>query len=94
MPVEVNGKIKLECGCGYKRGAKQRITVKEKVQKEERGSGIIENEESTMPTVKEECPKCKNAKAYWWSEQTRASDEPETQFFRCTKCKHTWREYN
>ncbi|RJQ19012.1 hypothetical protein C4580_05525, partial [Candidatus Woesearchaeota archaeon] len=21
------------------------------------------------------------------------ADEPATRFFKCTKCKHTWREY-
>ncbi|MEK6933005.1 MAG: transcription factor S, partial [Nanoarchaeota archaeon] len=25
--------------------------------------------------------------------QTRAADEAETRFFKCTKCKHTIREY-
>jgi DNA-directed RNA polymerase subunit M len=25
--------------------------------------------------------------------QTRRADESATQFFRCTKCGHTWREY-
>ncbi|PJB94591.1 transcription factor S, partial [Candidatus Pacearchaeota archaeon CG_4_9_14_0_8_um_filter_35_24] len=24
---------------------------------------------------------------------TRAADESETKFYRCTKCDHTWREY-
>ena len=94
IPQEVNGKLSLQCACGYKKKATQKITVKEKVLKEERGAGVQEEEEATLATVNEECPKCKNAKAYWWSEQTRASDEPETQFYRCTKCKHTWREYN
>ena len=23
----------------------------------------------------------------------RATDEAETQFYRCVKCNHTWREY-
>ncbi|MBI2112883.1 transcription factor S, partial [Candidatus Woesearchaeota archaeon] len=26
-------------------------------------------------------------------QQTRGADEPETRFFRCTKCNYTWREY-
>ena len=29
----------------------------------------------------------------WWMLQTRSADEPTTQFFRCTKCQHTWRNY-
>jgi DNA-directed RNA polymerase subunit M len=31
--------------------------------------------------------------AYFWTQQTRGADEPETRFFKCTKCSHTWREY-
>lgn len=55
---------------------------------------IIDDEIETMPTTRAECPKCKNMKAEWWLRQTRGADEPETRFFRCTKCKFTWREYN
>ncbi|MBI2040864.1 MAG: transcription factor S [DPANN group archaeon] len=47
----------------------------------------------TMPVVDNVCPKCGNTKAYWWEMQTRAADEAATQFFRCTKCSHTWRKY-
>ncbi len=95
VPTEAKGKVKLTCNCGYKKkGAANKLTVKERVQREKRGTGVSDAEQSTIATVKEECPKCKNPKSYWWTEQTRASDEPETQFYRCTKCKHTWREYN
>lgn len=48
----------------------------------------------TTPQVKVECPKCGNNKAYWWMVQTRGMDESSTQFYRCTKCGHTWREYS
>jgi DNA-directed RNA polymerase subunit M len=37
------------------------------------------------------CSKCENHEAYWWIVQTDTAEEPSTQFFRCTKCKHTWR---
>ncbi len=47
----------------------------------------------TMPTIDVECPKCGNRKASWWMLQTRGGDEATTQFYRCTKCRHTWREY-
>lgn len=46
----------------------------------------------TMPVTKIECPKCNNKVAYWWMVQTRSADESSTQFFRCTKCNHTWRK--
>ncbi|MGB7679260.1 MAG: hypothetical protein WBL49_10670 [Nitrososphaeraceae archaeon] len=26
--------------------------------------------------------------------QTRSADEATTQFYRCTKCGHTWRNYS
>lgn len=39
------------------------------------------------------CPKCQNQGAYWHLRQTRSADEATTRFYRCTKCKHSWREY-
>ena len=47
---------------------------------------------STMPTIRQECPKCGNNLVYVWQVQTRGGDEASTQFFRCTKCNHTYRE--
>ena len=46
-----------------------------------------------MPKMKAECPKCANMEAYYRTQQTRKSDEPETAFLRCTKCGHRWRKY-
>lgn len=54
---------------------------------------VIEEEPSTLPTIKVKCPKCGNDRAYWWMRQTRSADEPSTRFYRCTKCGNTWREY-
>ncbi|MBM3291719.1 transcription factor S [Candidatus Bathyarchaeota archaeon] len=48
----------------------------------------------TTPQVKANCPKCGNDKAYWWMVQTRGIDESSTQFYRCTKCGYTWRDYS
>ena len=48
----------------------------------------------TTPQVKANCPKCDNDKAYWWMVQTRGIDESSTQFYRCTKCGYTWRDYS
>ena len=45
------------------------------------------------PITEVECPKCKHMEAYYWTKQTRAGDEPETQFFKCVKCSHQWRDY-
>ena len=55
---------------------------------------ISRNEQklTTLPTIKVECPKCGNKKAYVWQLQTRGLDESSTQFMRCTRCNHTFRE--
>jgi DNA-directed RNA polymerase subunit M len=47
-----------------------------------------------LPTTTVECPKCGNNTAFWWMLQTRSADEATTQFYRCTKCVHTWRNYS
>ena len=49
--------------------------------------------EEAHPTIKIDCEKCGNDEAIWWMLQTRSADEPTTQFYRCTKCKYTWRNY-
>ncbi len=41
-----------------------------------------------------ECPKCRKKKVISWTEQTRASDEPPTRFYKCMECSYTWREYS
>jgi DNA-directed RNA polymerase subunit M len=48
----------------------------------------------TLPTEKVSCQKCGNGEAFYWMVQTRGGDEASTQFFRCTKCGGTWREYS
>jgi DNA-directed RNA polymerase subunit M len=47
----------------------------------------------TMPTIRMKCDKCGNTLVYVWQVQTRGGDEASTQFMRCTKCGHTFREY-
>ena len=87
------GKKVLYCSCGFTKNVegesstelKETITGSKKVE-------VIENLE-TRPKVKIRCEKCANDVAYFWSQQTRSADEPETRFFKCTKCNHTWREY-
>jgi|TARA_B100002052_G_scaffold206408_1_gene188617 DNA-directed RNA polymerase subunit M len=57
---------------------------------------LDENEgKEVLPTIEIECEKegCDSKEAVWWMLQTRSADEPTTQFFRCTKCQHTWRNY-
>jgi len=56
--------------------------------------GKKEQKLRTLPTVRIECPRCGNNLAYVWQVQTRGADESSTQFFRCTKCEYTFREYS
>ena len=56
--------------------------------------GKKEQKLRVLPTIRIECPKCGNNLAYAWQVQTRGSDESSTQFFRCTKCEYTFREYS
>ena len=56
--------------------------------------GQKERKLSTMPRTKAKCEKCDNDEAFWWMVQTRGIDESMTQFYRCTKCGHTWRDYS
>lgn len=56
-------------------------------------SGTGEKKLDAEPKTRAECAKCGNKEAFYWFVQTRASDEPPTKFFRCTKCSYTWREY-
>jgi DNA-directed RNA polymerase subunit M len=48
---------------------------------------------NTMPTTRMDCPKCGHLIAEYWQSQTRGADEGMTTFYRCLKCKFTWRAY-
>ena len=86
-------KAGLVCtNCGYKEAAvaelKESIVKKHAVVTQH-----AENVEDTMAVIAAECAKCGNKEAYWYTQQTRAADEAETQFFICKKCSHRWRKY-
>ncbi|HZW54665.1 MAG TPA: transcription factor S [Nitrososphaerales archaeon] len=85
--------------CGFTQGAESSVTRPEEVESDTTSATIKvvgEKEEKikTMPTTTVECPKCGHNTAFWWFVQTRSGDEPPTQFFRCEKCDHTWRQYS
>ena len=87
----------LECSkCGYTEGEK--VTNKKKpIVEEEPDFSLLAFEgtegEDTNPTVKIDCEKCGHGEAVAWMFQTRSADEPTTRFYRCQKCKYTWRDY-
>ena len=92
MLIISNGRFKCT-KCGHEEGVSQ-ITVKEKMpEKKVVGKGALDSDKhTTLPVVEKKCPKCDNMKSYSWQLQMRAGDEGETAFFKCLKCKHTWRE--
>ena len=89
----------LECSkCGYVEGEKEKTkqTSNDNMEEPETILAFEANEgEETKPTIEIDCenPNCDSKEAVWWMLQTRSADEPTTQFFRCTKCSHTWRNY-
>jgi transcription factor S len=91
-PKIVREKKVLACSCGYvaDKDSSSVVSFGGK-KKDDIKLEVIEKETSAYPIVDEECPNCKNDKAYSWSQQMRAGDEPETHFFKCVKCQHTWR---
>jgi len=91
--VEKNKNFKCP-RCGYKPKSKIKIESSEKIEVKPEIGVITSDDTDVFPVISAVCPKCNYNEAYFWTSQTRAGDEAETRFFRCTKCKHTWREYH
>ena len=86
------------CKCDYQKQGTKRVRPKanEIIKTPKKAVTVISKEDqkmTTLPTLKVECPKCGNNLVYVWQVQTRGGDESSTQFMRCTKCEHTFREY-
>jgi len=91
--------VYLFCKCGYQREAEknedetERIVNKKKKALEKKL--LILSEKDKIPIhikVNEICPKCGHTQAEAWQRQIRSADEPSTSFFKCVKCKYTWRK--
>ena len=80
--------------CNYTSKTRIKIESSEKLKLKPGVTVITNNDDDVFPVINAQCPKCPNQEAYFWTSQTRSGDEAETRFFRCTKCKHTWREYH
>jgi DNA-directed RNA polymerase subunit M len=96
----IDGNTFLICKCGFQKPlTEDKEELKKKIQKKKEKleqNLVIVNPDDKIAvnlTVNRICPKCKHNEAETWQEQTRSADEPSTTFFRCLKCKHTWREY-
>ena len=97
VPQNDGGKVTFTCTkCKHvvKRVDSESKVLKEPVKKEERRIEVVDEDAESLPIVSAECRKCGGKEAYFWTLQTRAGDEGETRFFRCTSCKNTWREYD
>lgn len=94
VPVKKAKNTYLRCRrCGAeKRKDVKALKIVESAKKS-KGVTILEKDTTLLPMVEMKCEKCNNAHAYFWLQQTRSADEPPTQFYRCTRCKYTWREY-
>ncbi|MEM4267943.1 MAG: transcription factor S [Candidatus Woesearchaeota archaeon] len=96
LPKTVDGKKSFVCSCGY---TNQKINnteqqIKENLRKKTEEMPVIEQEVEPLPVISAYCQKCGHDQAYFWTVQTRASDEPETKFFKCKKCSNVWRDYS
>ncbi len=83
----------LKCSkCGH---IETKLQTTQNTNNQKSDFNILENDENmSLPTIDIKCERCDNVKAVWWMLQTRSADEPTTQFYRCTKCNHTWRNYS
>ncbi len=92
--AEKDKKKILSCGCGYYSDDMEKAKIKDNHKYEKKEINIVEKEIETLPITGAVCPKCRHKKAYFWTAQTRAGDEPETKFLKCEKCMHRWRDYS
>ena len=91
-----DGNRVLKCrSCGYsKEIGKRKMSVSQDVDRTPRDKiVVVEDDSIPMPVTAASCPKCGHNQAYYWTVQTRRGDEGATEFYRCTKCRHTWRRY-
>jgi DNA-directed RNA polymerase subunit M len=91
--IVIDGDKAACAGCGYKPKKRPKIEASEKIDRKETIVVVKEGQDNTYPIVDMECPKCEHKKCYFWTMQTRSSDESETKFYKCIKCSHTWRKY-
>ena len=93
--VGEGGKKVLMCrSCGHTMPIKGELRVSQNVTRTPRDKIVVVEDDSVpMPKTAAVCPSCGNTEAYYWTVQTRRGDEGAKEFYRCTKCKQTWRYY-
>jgi len=80
--------------CNYVAKEMIKLTCSEKFGDKKKIEVLKGDESNVWPVIKATCPECGHDEAYSYSVQMRSGDEGETTFYKCTKCKHTWREYS
>ncbi|MFH1420348.1 MAG: transcription factor S [Candidatus Aenigmatarchaeota archaeon] len=94
VPVKKKNGAVLVCRkCGYQKHQTVKSVKISEGREKIKKPVILEKNTTTLPTTDKICPSCEHRTCYWWMQQTRGTDEPPTQFFKCVKCGHTWREY-
>ena len=95
----MNEKTYLICKCGYQieiqpDNNQLEKTIQKKKAVLDKNLIVVSSDDKISGNMKviKIYPKCENKEAETWQVQIRSSDEPSTIFFRCTKCKYTWRE--
>jgi transcription factor S len=95
LPKKEGNKKSLVCSCGHKGTPGEESKITESVAKKGADIAVIgDDKPNILPKTKAECEKCGNKEAYYWTVQTRAGDEPETKFLKCTKCNGISRDYD
>lgn len=91
-----SGYLCRKCGNFVKGKVKESTLLGEEVGEKQEEVKVVtkEDEYSKYPKTNVECPKCGNNEAYWYMQQTRGADEPQTKFYSCVKCENKWREYD
>ena len=80
--------------CNYSTKEKVKINTSEKINEKKEVAVVKGKETPILPIISETCRVCKHGECYFWTVQTRAADEAETKFFKCTKCGNTHRDYS
>ena len=78
--------------CNYATKDKIEMKTSEKID-EKKEVAVVKKDVKIHPKVTEKCNKCGHDECYFWTVQTRASDEAETKFFKCVKCGNTHKVY-
>ncbi len=80
--------------CDYQTDEDIKLESSQKMETKKEVAVVTEGDHEINPIIEMVCEKCKNPTCYFWTKQTRASDEAETRFYKCTKCRYTWRVYH